>query len=181
MDPRTAELSRRLAASRLDLENAVTAVPPAERGLPPGEGRWSVAQVLEHIAIVEASLTRAIEGLVEQAPARPDAAHFDAAAFSSPLDMPTVVDRSNRRTASPASQPTGLDADAALRRLGETRNALLSVLERADGRALDQVTRPHPVLGAIDAYQWISFVASHEARHAAQIREIGEQLVRGGA
>src|SRR6478736_855294 len=99
VDPRTAELSRRLAASRLDLENAVTSVPPAERSVSPGEGRWSVAQVLEHLSIVDAS--------------RP-------------------------RTASAASQPTGLDADAAARRLAETRGALLRVLERAEGRALDQ-------------------------------------------
>ena len=55
------------------------------------------------------------------------------------------------------------------------------MIERAEGRALDQVKKPHPVLGELDGYGWISFVASHEARHAAQIREISEQLDRSGA
>jgi hypothetical protein len=38
------------------------------------------------------------------------------------------------------------------------------------------MTRKHPVLGPIDLYQWILFVAVHEARHTAQIREIAAAL-----
>ena len=118
MDPRIAEVSRRLAASRLEVETAVGSVPPAERDTPPGEGRWSVAQVLEHLGMVETNITRAIEALGDQAPGRADAEHFDAGAFSNPLDMPGIVDRSKPRTAGASSTPTGLAAEASLRKLG---------------------------------------------------------------
>ena len=176
-DPRLTEVSRRLAASRRELEGAVASVPPDLRQTSPGEGRWSVAQVLEHLGMVETSLTRAIEGLVQGAPGRDDGERFDAAAFSATLDLPLVLDRSRPRTASEGAQPTaGMDTEAALRRLGETRRALLDVLDRGAGRALEQSTREHPVLGDAGAYRWASFVAYHEARHAAQIREIGDQL-----
>ena len=31
---------------------------------------------------------------------------------------------------------------------------------------------PHPLFGPLSAYHWFAFIAAHEARHAAQIREI---------
>jgi hypothetical protein len=38
------------------------------------------------------------------------------------------------------------------------------------------VSWPHPRFGPLTGYQWIAFSGAHEARHAAQIREIAEQL-----
>jgi hypothetical protein len=47
-----------------------------------------------------------------------------------------------------------------------------SVMRAADGLKLTDVTMPHPVFGALNLYTWFAWVGSHEARHAAQIREI---------
>jgi len=46
------------------------------------------------------------------------------------------------------------------------------MLRAADGLALGQVTMPHPLLGEMTAYEWLATLGTHEARHAAQIREI---------
>ena len=35
------------------------------------------------------------------------------------------------------------------------------------------MTRPHPAGHELNGYQWIGFIGIHEARHAAQIDEIG--------
>ena len=52
----------------------------------------------------------------------------------------------------------------------------LAAIARGDGLALSQVEHPHPIFGPLNLYQWVAFVGAHEARHAAQIREVGAQL-----
>jgi hypothetical protein len=36
--------------------------------------------------------------------------------------------------------------------------------------------QPHPVFGPMNLHGWIEFVAGHEARHAAQIREVARSF-----
>ena len=63
---------------------------------------------------------------------------------------------------------------AALERAGASvRDALLS----GDGLALGEITHPHPLLGPLTLYDWFGFIAAHEARHAAQLRETISQTV----
>lgn len=69
-----------------------------------------------------------------------------------------------------------MDATTALARLEKSRTNLRELVVSHDGLSLGAVSFPHPVLGVIDGYQWFWFIGTHEARHASQIREIGEQL-----
>jgi hypothetical protein len=45
-------------------------------------------------------------------------------------------------------------------------------LNASDRLALGTLSMPHPLFGPLSAYHWLAFVGGHEARHAAQIREI---------
>jgi hypothetical protein len=65
--------------------------------------------------------------------------------------------------------------------LEHTREQLLEFVRSCDGLALGQVSFSHPALGTLNVYQWLLFAAGHHARHAAQIREIGQQLDAGSA
>jgi hypothetical protein len=86
--------------------------------------------------------------------------------------MPRLMDRSQPLTASDASQPrTGLSTDAGWKILRDHRRRLRDGVIAADGLALGTVQIPHPRLGTLDIYQWLLFVAAHEARHTAQVRE----------
>src|SRR5262245_21122943 len=58
MHPRTAELLRYLDHQREALRAAVERVPAGQREKSPEPGRWSVAEILEHLSRVEASITR---------------------------------------------------------------------------------------------------------------------------
>ena len=42
--------------------------------------------------------------------------------------------------------------------------------------ALSTASHPHPLLGMLDMYEWVWANGAHELRHAAQIREVAEQL-----
>jgi uncharacterized damage-inducible protein DinB len=93
-----AVLRAALADDRRALREAVELVPSGRRRERPGEGRWSVAEVLEHLAIVEERSVAIIAKLVADAPARSAAGSTDP----TPLDRTALRDRS-RRVSAPES------------------------------------------------------------------------------
>jgi hypothetical protein len=91
-----------------------------------------------------------------------------------------VQDRTRRLTARAASQPrAGIEWAAAWEHLEGARTATREAVRDADGLALAKVSAPHPVLGPLNLYEWILFVAGHEARHAEQIGEVAAGLAAG--
>ena len=88
-----------------------------------------------------------------------------------------LLDRTTKIVAPERITPSGkVDTATALATLETLRTALLETLQSADDRDLSQVSRPHPVLGILNGYEWLSATAGHEARHAAQISELAEQV-----
>jgi hypothetical protein len=56
--------------------------------------------------------------------------------------------------------------------LRESRERLLEVASRVDGRMVARVTIRHFQLGELDFYQWLALEAAHESKHLAQICRI---------
>lgn len=174
-DPLLRTLLAELDATRQALAQAVAAVPPARRELQPTPGRWSVAEVLAHLVIVETRSARAIAGLAAAAPARDGAPMREDAEHG--LDMTRLLDRTRKVNAAEVLHPTApLDAAEAWAALEAARKALHDAIVAADGRDLSVVHATHPVLGVLDGYQFIAAIGGHETRHTAQIREIAAEL-----
>jgi hypothetical protein len=162
-----------LDRERSALLSAVNSIPADARERRPGPDRWSVAEILEHLSMVERRITALITKVVAGARARGLASERDASPVMPSVPVQMLVDRSRTLTASEAVTPTGdLGVVAAMGALEAAREELRAVIVAIDGLALGDVVHPHPVLGPINIYQWIGFIGSHEARHAAQIREI---------
>ncbi len=175
--PTVDELVRTLETNRRDLRAAIDAVPIAHRERRPADDRWSVTDVVEHIAIVERRIaTRLGEAF--------DAAH----AIGLPPEVPVgpavdrtfidrVGDRTNRFKTGPHAEPKGgIDSEAAWAEAAASRAQFLQLLERARGLNVDGISAPHPYFGPLSFYQWAAFLGGHDARHAAQIREIAAAL-----
>ena len=176
--PRTHELLDHLTRQRDVLRAALDATTPASRSVRPAPDRWSIAEVLEHLAIVERQVTALLRRGVQKAEATaplPD--DPDTTPVLPTIDGALLLDRERRVAAGPQVQPKGaVDADAAWQALAEQRRELLELLARVDGKRTDAVQAPHPVLGALTFQQWIAFLGYHEARHAAQIRSVMHEL-----
>ena len=95
------------------------------------------------------------------------------------MDPARVLDRTQRVAATPNVKPRGgTPTVVSWAALVTSRAILKVVLRAADGRDVSGITAPHPSLGDLDFLQWVEFVGLHEARHAAQIDESVEALVR---
>lgn len=172
MHPCINEVLSYLDVERRALEEAVSAVPPALRERRPTADRWSVSEILEHLALVETRITALLAGRIDAARAAGLGPAREIDPVLPTLDLETILDRSRPLVASEAAQPTGSqDSDAALAELARARGVLREIVLSADGLALEEVIVPHPRFGPLNVYQWLLFVGGHEARHTAQIRE----------
>ena len=177
MHPRTSEVLTYLAAQLEVLGRAVAAVPPALRAWRPAPDRWSVGEVLAHVAAVERRATQLLQARLDAARAAGLRPERETSPVVPTVAIRRILDRSRPVSASPAAQPpANADAAAAWAAIAEGHDALRSALAAADGLALSEVTVPNPVFGALNVYQWVVFLGAHEARHAAQIAEIGLAL-----
>ncbi|HEX5438301.1 MAG TPA: DinB family protein [Gemmatimonadaceae bacterium] len=177
MHPRIQELLDYLAHHRADLRAAVDSVPADLRDRRPAPERWSVAEVVEHLAIVEGRITDGFIKQVAAARAKGLGPDTETAPVVPALDVAFVLDRTNRLIAAEVARPRGeSDSRAAWAALERSRERLRAALVDADGLALGRVRTMHPVLGEMGLYQLIAFVGAHEGRHAAQVREIGGEV-----
>lgn len=177
MHPRLRELLDYAEARRGDLLAAVAEVPEPLRHRRPGADAWSVAEVLEHLLLVERGVARLLSRRIERAKAAGLERETETASLLGSLDRFGLLERRSPMPVPDLVRPPGtLSARAAAAALAESRLALLEALAQGDGLALDTVTAPHVRLGPLTLYQWVLFVGQHEARHTAQVRAIRQQL-----
>ncbi|PYS80746.1 MAG: hypothetical protein DMF70_10285 [Acidobacteria bacterium] len=180
MHPRIEEVLNYLDAERSTLREAVELVPPELRDQSPGPDRWSVAQVLQHLTIIEKRIGMGMTKWIADARAGGTGPEVETSSTLNSLPLQLIVDRSQPRSAPEEVRPRGdIDAASAWTALEQTRAALRAAILAGDGLALSEVVQTHPVLGPINLYQWALFVGSHETRHTGQVREIAAQLNAG--
>jgi DinB superfamily len=176
MHPRVREVFQCLDAEFSALREAVACIPAARRGERPAPDRWSVAEVLEHLAMVEKAVLKACARQVAAARDAGLTAETDTSSILAMLPTELVANRERPIVAPERLQPKGIDAEAAWGEIETTRASFVEFVKSCDGLALDNVSFAHPALGSLNLYQWLLFAAGHHARHAAQIREISVQL-----
>lgn len=180
MHARTTELLAHLDRTRAALRAAFDAVPDALRERAPAPGRWSIAQVIEHLATTESGIAALLKRSLRQALANgalpPDP---DVAPVLPTIDAARLLDRERRITAPASVQPVkSLGAADAWRALEASRQSVREALLAGDGLATASIRFPHPALGELTFHQWFAFVGYHEARHGAQIRATAAELQR---
>ncbi|MGA9475237.1 MAG: DinB family protein [Terriglobales bacterium] len=137
----------------------------------PAPDRWSVAEVSEHIAVAESSIFGLVQSKFMAGPPTPE--RRAEVKVTDEVILERVPDRSHKVQAPEFLKPTGRFAD---------RAAVTKAFEDARKNTMDYVKTtqddlrdhfgPHPMLGTMDAYQWILLISAHSARHTKQIEEV---------
>ena len=161
-----------LDRSRAALRSAADAVPGVRRDQPLDDGRWSVAGIVEHIALVDERFMGILATKIDEARAGHAGEEEDTPARLPGEIENMLADRSERRQAPEPLHPTGITCEAAWARADTVRTAFRRLLAEAEDIPLGRVIHAHPRFGELSVYQWAGFLAGHETRHAQQIREI---------
>lgn len=141
-------------------------------------GRWSIAEVMEHLARLEELFVNSIALRLHPAPVGfrdRDLAEADSFVRSVASDRSAKVVVPGRGSLAEApsqiapSGAWGPEESMQRFRAGRTRTAEFLRTSSADLRG--QVME-HPALGALDGYQWVLFLAAHTVRHTKQILEV---------
>ena len=173
LHPRIEELLEHLEETRGALLDAVQHVPPGRRDARPGDGRWTVGEVLDHVSRVEAGYSRLLTKRVTDARARGIARETETASILGTVESGPLLDRARRLQAPEIVAPrAGATVDEGLTALEASRAAARAALTDASGLALGTLTQQHPYFGTLNMYQWGVFLGYHDLRHAEQVREV---------
>ena len=171
------EIYEHIDRTRARLFDAVEGLSDEQQTFTPAPDRWSVAQLVEHLSIVEGNVVALLGKLLGKAE-EAGAPSPSPDLFADPVSIEEFVERARgvKLEAPERIRPTGLSLADSLARLKESRAALHALrprVERADGRAL---RFPHPAWGPLDLYQWLLFIGAHEDRHLAQIEALKQSM-----
>jgi DinB superfamily len=165
-------LLRHLAQSRERLLEAVEGLSKEQQRFRPAAERWSVADCLEHVSIVEKGVLQKIRAVL-LAPSQPHVRPQTRASLPDEAILTSVPNRSSRLISLPETLPGRRWADfAELLRKFETareRSLRFAAVTQSDLRGHSFA---HPQFGELDCYQWLLFLAAHSERHARQAGEV---------
>jgi len=159
---------RYLAETRNGVVDAVKGLSDAQWKFKPAPDRWSVAEVVEHLALIEDIVSQNVLGNIEKAPA--PVADRDPKQVDAML-LAKIPDRSTKYQAPPSAVPTGrwTPADTLEHFLAGRAQTVALFKSTPDLRAH---AINHPVFGQLDGYEWVLAAAAHSARHTKQILEV---------
>ena len=157
-----------LETTKKGVLDATKALSEAQWNFKPAPDRWSIAQVMEHIASAEDFLRGMDADQVMKAPAS------DAARDVKALDdavLAKVPDRSTKIQAPEPLQPSNRfgSPDASIKHFVESRAATEDFLKSATGMRAHVADSP---MGKLDAYEFVLLIAAHSERHTKQILEV---------
>lgn len=163
-----------LNASRDRILLIVEGLSPEQWAFRPAEGRWSIAECLEHVVRVENRVRDLIANKLKDESPQPEKRLSAEQAKERDLEaLKTVLDRSTPRQAPEPVRPTGqwTTSGDLLAEFRRTRSATHEFAASTQGD-LRSYFHPHGALGEIDGYQWLILLSLHGARHAEQMEEI---------
>ena len=135
----------------------------------PAADQWTVAECLEHIAMVEARVLGLIQKTLETGP---DSSKRSALEGMDDVLIAGTVGRVARYKAPEYVVPTGRCPDERLLAEFEGVRQKTRAFAASTDADLRRHFYKHPALGELDLYQWLLLVAAHCDRHRVQSEEV---------
>ena len=149
------------------LVTAVAGLSDAQSHFKPAPEAWSVAGIVEHLAIVEDRIVDRIHKLLASPP-EPDKPV--ATEEADEILAHKVLDLSSKAQAPEATHPTGRNIAESVDSLVVSRNKIRDILRSAPADFRQRST-PHQRFGPMDCHQWLMTLGGHCMRHTQQIIE----------
>lgn len=157
-----------LEKTRAGVIAAVKGLSEAQLNFKPAPDRWSIAEVLEHLAAAEGALF----GLAEQAMKGAPRAAADDVKMIDGLILKAIPDRTKKASAPEPLIPKNRygSAKESLAAFEKARATTVAYLKHTPG--LRDHVIDSPLGQKLDSYQWLIFNAAHSERHTKQMLEV---------
>lgn len=158
-----------LESTKKNILEATAGLSQAQWNFKPTPDRWSIAQVMEHIAASEDFIREKLlkDKVMIAPPGKPgrDVRQIDQAVVT------MIPDRTHKAQAPEPLVPTNRfgSPNGSLKHFVESRAATEQFLRTATGLRDHVMNGP---VGRMDGYEFILFIAAHSERHTKQINEL---------
>ncbi len=157
-----------LETTKKNVLEATKGLSEAQWNFKPAPERWSVAQVMEHIAAAEDFIRGLVQEQVMKAPAGEpgrDVKKTDDGVLA------MVPDRTNKVQAPEPLVPTNRfgTPEGSIKHFAESRATTEDYLRTATGLRDHVADSP---MGKLDGYEFVLLIAAHSERHTKQINEV---------
>ncbi|HWZ99829.1 MAG TPA: DinB family protein [Candidatus Dormibacteraeota bacterium] len=135
--------------------------------------RWSIAECADHIALSEGFIFGLVSEKVMKSPPTPEKRSATAGKDDKLVAM--LQDRTHKATAPEPLDPTKtvLTPEESTKRFLESRAKTEDFIKTSQEDLRDHMfDHPVPVIGTLDAYQWVLLISGHTRRHTLQILEV---------
>ena len=168
-DAERAFLLDQMAASKKIFLESIKGLNETQWHFKPAPEVWSVAECAEHIILAEDFIFNASQGILKT----PAVNRLESGTLEhDKMFAMAITDRSRKATAPEPIKPGNKIAtpEEAAKTFVEKRDAHMAYVKSSNDE-LRLHTADGPV-GKMDAYQFLVLMASHTARHTAQIKEV---------
>ena len=142
--------------------------------LPEGE-KWTIANLVEHIAMVEEGITKISAKLLEQA----QAAGVESNGFaklSENFTQKALEAQAQKFEAPDRVRPTGKQTiTESLAKMEENNKRLEEIRPLFESVECSDFKFPHPFMGELSAHEWLALIGGHKARHLKQLENLLEK------
>ena len=179
-----AELYEALDRTRERLRRSLEGLGAEAEGFRDAPERWTIAEIVEHLSLVEGSIARLASKIlekVESGGASPAGVAAGDGRRSPLVDFGAIAERAaQEKYAAPekAVPKGGVTLSDSLARLDDSSDTLRALRPRIETLDLSAARFPHPAFGPLDLYQWLAVLSLHEERHRQQIESLKDSLAR---
>ena len=159
-----------LESTKKGVLDATKGLSDAQWNFKPAPDRWSVAEVMEHLAAAEDMLRGMTEEQVMKTPAVPARDVLETKKADEGV-LAMVPDRSHKAQAPEPLKPTNRFGSpaAAQKHFLESRATTEDYLKNTAGLRAHLADSP---MGKLDGYEWMLLIAAHSERHTKQMLEV---------
>ena len=136
----------------------------------PAPEHWSIAEIAEHLALIDEGMATLINNLLTRAEATADSNARVGAFLPVSLREQLEQARHAKYQAPEMVRPRGgVEVEASLASMNCVRATLNSLRSRLEAVDPSAARFPHPFFGGLNLYQWLAFIPNHQERHLRQI------------
>jgi hypothetical protein len=154
------------------LHDLLSKLTPEQATALPEDEKWTIAQIVEHISIVDENTIKICAKLLKKA--QEDGQASDGKATMSDSFLAGGQKIAGIKVEAPSIvQPTGdMTIDDSLAKLEATAERARELRDLFETIGGTEHKFPHPFFGDISAHEWLALKGGHEMRHIKQIEKV---------